>query len=78
MMNFKNINELKSFLKWCRSEKMQQVTIGDMTFVFSGLAMVDSDTANNDSTLVDLPEPVADDEEMLFWSSGPAPKRNKD
>ncbi len=34
--------ELKDFLTWCRAQKIQQVKLGDDTFTFSNLAMVDA------------------------------------
>ena len=74
-IQFKSVGELKEFLGWCRNQKMQQVTIGDMLFVFSPLAYID----NNADTYSgrDLSEPPVakhvrtEDDDDLFYSATP-------
>lgn len=66
-MKFSNIKELKDFLIWCKSQKMQQVSIDGMTFVFSGLALVDEDMRHNEDTLMSLEPSNPAEEEILQW-----------
>lgn len=37
---FKDINELKAFIKWCKAEKIQFVTIDGITFSFDSAALM--------------------------------------
>ena len=52
----KDLKQLKSFLKWCKKEKIQHVSVEGMEFTFSGLALIDLEnrTTDNVETLDDL------------------------
>lgn len=76
---FKDINELKEFLIWCRSQKVKKVMLETGTSVeFSDLAFVeDLQTDSKEmflgskSTLMDTLKPnQKEDDEDLFWSVG--------
>jgi len=81
---FKNINDLKDFIVWCKKEKVRAITIEDITVELSEVAMVE-DIIEKPSVQIKSKPYVAtadtspfvdketvdpsEDEETLFWSS---------
>lgn len=73
----KTVDELKAFLLWAKSHKIQAVKVGDVEVHFSGTAFIEEDLAlpqkgseERDTSKVLVDELPADDEDILFWSSG--------
>lgn len=80
MPEFDDIEKLKSFIQWCKSEKLARIKVKDIEFEFYPLSFLDDveDVAltseeiseHGTKTLVDE-EPVApEDDPDLFYSSG--------
>lgn len=77
---FKSVNELKEFIVWAKSEKIQALTVGEVSIQFSAIAMIDDEfdqpeakesskvwTDGSDLNKSDL----EDEEDLMYWSSSP-------
>ncbi len=77
-LSFESLEELKEFLTWCKSQKIQEIKIGDLIFAFNPSAFIDlglNNDATFDENVKDLSVPpvgshlAEKDEELLFWSA---------
>ena len=76
---FKTSKDLKEFILWCKSNKVQSFKNNDIAFELSGIAFAEqlintSDaseiTSFTDKTLADTdPEQEQEDNDLLYWSS---------
>ena len=73
---FANVNELKDFIKWCKSEHLNHVQVDGVTFVFSDQRILTEQALSNvDNAMIlnDKPDQIQSDsktdEELLFWSA---------
>ncbi len=75
---FKNIDELKEFLLWAKSERISEVKIDEIHVVFSGLALMDTLPPNSPASLTlaeainaasKTPEQLAKEEDELLYAS---------
>jgi len=42
-MRFENVNELKAFIQWAKGQKIQQMSVGEVTVVFSPMAFMEEE-----------------------------------
>lgn len=71
-----NINELKSFISWCKEEKIKSMEIGEVKIEFSELAFIDLSKSLYETDIqqhieedkFEAEQAEADDEELLFHS----------
>lgn len=73
---FKDLNELKEFIKWCKSEHLNHVQVEGVTFAFSDTRILTAQAvtdADNAMIINDKPNQNQSDsktdEELLFWSA---------
>jgi hypothetical protein len=75
---FKDISELKEFIKWAKAEKVVRVKTEQVEFEISALGLIDEESSRNmeDSiskalglTPSNPNEAMKDDEDLLFHSS---------
>lgn len=50
-MKFDNVEDLKDFLSWCKKQKIQQVSLGEMVVTFSNLALMEEETQQDNDSL---------------------------
>ena len=56
-MKFETVNELKDFITWAKSQKIQQMSVGDITVVFSPMAFMEEEPKIEEKVASDLPIP---------------------
>lgn len=76
---FKNIDELKDFIIWAKSEKVKAVKVGEISVELSDLALtadlLDIETPKDlamppaSTKLPDGNTETPEDEQLLFWSA---------
>jgi O-succinylbenzoate synthase len=72
---FSNIDQIKEFLEWAKSQGIQAVKVADIEVSFSPLAFLPQEdlkeiTNAGSATLAETdPNQAAEDEELLFHSS---------
>jgi hypothetical protein len=74
---FSSIQDIKSFLIWCRENKVKSVKLDNMQFELSDLAFIDAYNEANLETLdqnieidrLETKQQIEEDEELLFHSS---------
>jgi len=64
-----SVDDLKKFIEWCKSQKIKAMSVDNVTFEFSDLALVDAYDPEKTPDLIETPEPEDKDEDMLFWSA---------
>jgi hypothetical protein len=69
-MQLPNPKDLKVLLKLCRTQGVQEISIGEMTIKFGDLPMV---AKGGEMIPADEDPEKPTDEEMLFWSAQPDP-----
>ena len=75
----KNINELKQFITWCKSQRVSEIKIGEVQVKISELAYLDQVqeadpgkpfSLDDTGTLADGDElSKSEEEELLYWST---------
>lgn len=72
---FENVEELKKFILWAKSEKIQSVKVGTLEVQFSALALAPELYTNTIRQTSDAPEQTLEqqneDNELLYHSSIP-------
>ena len=71
-----DLQQLKSFMEWCKKNKVKSVKLKDLEFELSELSFIDSTDSYVDEleTAVDeskfeADQQTQDDDETLFWSA---------
>jgi len=73
---FKTVDELKAFIKWCKSEHLNNVTVEGVSFQFSDTRILTAESMSNlDNAMINSSKPdqiqsdSKTDEELLYWSA---------
>lgn len=76
-----NVEELKSFILWAKSQKLKSASLGNVSFDFSELAFVNDIESAPDVETTDMAVPPnspklpggdarpSEDDELLYWSA---------
>lgn len=75
---FKDVSELKDFIKWAKKEKLSKVKAGGIEFEISSLGLLDEDQKTDMNSAISKAlglapispeEATKEDEDLLFHSS---------
>lgn len=81
---FKDLNDIKEFIKWCKSNKIKSFSIKDVAIEISDIAFIEElndDKTEVSSILLEQAQEIAEDskfekeqqtkedDELLFWSA---------
>lgn len=75
---FKNTDEIKTFILWCKENKVKSFKLGDLSVELSEISFIPEEELTapnapaftNSATLLDTEnESNKDNEELLYWST---------
>ncbi|MBV6514138.1 MAG: hypothetical protein FMNOHCHN_03728 [Ignavibacteriaceae bacterium] len=72
---FQDVEQLKEFISWAKSQRVSKVRVLDVEVEFSALAFIDEvapmpNLNNATSNIASLPDIPENEEELLYHSSG--------
>lgn len=77
----KNLEELKSFMLWCKQNKIKAYSSTEASFEFSDLALLPDNNEykeiklEDEKTLSDIDNLTKEEyEELMYWSTNTVPK----
>jgi hypothetical protein len=72
---FNNIEEVKSFIEWAKTQKIKSLKVGDVEVEISEISYVEELGEQTENPLqrkdiLAASKETTEDEELLFWSAG--------